>query len=215
MSEVIPTPPAPTPGSDPGAGSAGEVTVPEGYVPAAAVEEAREEARRRYQSEKDRLEAEVTRLKAAPAPAAPAGQPKDDSGFDLDAIRRQAFETTLGAVSLATSLPTIRAEFPHADEAIFTPERLSQFASADALRIAAEDSHKRVTAILDREREAMEARLREELAAGSAGGQGPVGGTPPASGGDPTPEQLASMPFAEYAKLSDEVIDRVMAKAQA
>lgn len=202
--------PAPS-GSDPTPAPAAPV-VPEGYVPAAEVEKAREEARRRYQSELDRAKAEAERLKAAQS-AASGEKDGGASGFDPDAFRQSLLRDVSSVLTLNQTVAQVRAEFPHADPALFSPDRLSQFGSSDALRLAAEDSHRRVTAILDAERAAMEAKLREELAAASGGSSGPSGGSSPPVTGDPTPEQLAAMPFSEYVKLPEEVIDRVMAKA--
>lgn len=196
--------PTPTPGSDPTPTPPAPV-VPEGYVPAAEVETAREEARRRYQSELDKARAENERLKAA-QPAAP--KDGNSGGFDPDSFRQSLLRDVSSVLTLNQTVDQVKAEFPHADPALFSPEKLSQFGSPESLRLAAEDSHRRVTEILAREREAIEARLREELAAASAGGQTPVGGPAPAPG-DPTPEQLANMSFAEFAALPDEVLERV------
>jgi len=198
-------------GSDPVAGA-----VPEGFVPLAEVEQAREEARRRYQGEKDRLEAELARLKSAPAPK-PVASDKETEGFDPAAFRQSLLRDVFGATALSQAASQLKAEFPHADPALFTAERLSTFGNADALRFAAEDSHRRVAAILDTERSAIEAKLREEMAAGSSGSQGPTGSTPPPSG-DPTLEQLSSMSLSEIDALeaaNPGVVDRVMKAARA
>ena len=208
-----PTPAAPAaPGSDPAATPAAPV-VPEGYVPVAEVETAREEARRRYQGEKDTLEAEVRRLKAAPAPAAPGtSEGGKDSGSDLEAFRLSLLRDVAGTLTLTQTASELKAQFPHADPAIFAPEKLSTFASTDALRFAAEDSHRRVAGILDAERAAMEAKLREELAAATSGASG-AGGTATPPPGDPSIEALRGMTIAEIDALeaaSPWVVDRVM-----
>ena len=211
-----PTPAAPAPtGSDQPTAPAAPV-VPEGYVPQAEVDQAREEARRRYQSEKDTLEAEVRRLKAAPAPAAGAIEDKD-KGFDPESFRLQMLRDVAGTLSLTTAASELKAQFPHADPSLFTPEKLSTFASTDALRFAAEDSHRRVAGILDAERAAMEAKLREELAAATSGASGASGtATPPP--GDPSLETLSGMTLAEIDALeaaNPGVVERVMRTAGA
>jgi hypothetical protein len=190
-------------------------TVPEGCVPAAQVEEAREEARRRYQSENDRLKVELARLQSGGA-GKPAGTPEGESkGFDPDAFRATLLRDVSGVLTLSQSAATLRAEFPHADPAIFTPDGLTQFSTPEALRFAVEDSHRRVAVILDAEK----AKLREELVAeiaqkypeaGAGAGAGGVSGQV----GDPTPQQLAEMPLDEFNKLEPAVIERVLAGAK-
>lgn len=189
------------------------VTVPEGFVPVAEVEAAREEARRRYQGEKDRLEAELARMKAESAtpaaPAASAGQPK---GFDPEAYRAALLRDVSATLSLTTAAQQLRAEFPHADPALFTPDGLTQFSTPDALRFAVQDSHARVAAILEAER----SKIREELVAevaqryGSGGGAAGATGGPAGIPGDPTPQQLAAMPLDEFNAVDPEVVARVL-----
>jgi hypothetical protein len=190
--------------------------VPEGYVPVGEVEKAREESRRRYQGETDTLKAELARLKVVPAPAASDGSATDEPGFDPVAFQRQLLAQVYGATALSTAAQEVRAAFPHADPGIFSPEQLSQFTTPDALRFAAEDSHNRVAAILQSERVALEAKIREEIAAAS-GGVTPVtpAGHIPVGGGDPTPSQLAEMSQAQLAALeaaNPGVTDRVLTK---
>jgi hypothetical protein len=190
--------------------------VPEGYVPLAEVEKAREESRRRYQGEFDRVKAELDRWKSTqstPAPSTDAGQ----EGFDPAEFRRQLLSDVFGASQLSQVSEQLKAQFPHANPSLFTAERLATFGNAEALRLAAEDSHNRVAAILAADREAREAELREQLASGTAGSHGPAGNTPPPSG-DPTLEQLSSMTLSEIDALeaaNPGVVDRVMAQARA
>lgn len=211
------TPAAPAPGSDQGTPAAAEPVVPEGYVPAAEVEKAREESRRRYQGELDQTKAELTRLQAAPVAPAGGAAAENGGGFDPDAFKASLLRDVYGASQMSQASQAVRAEFPHADPTLFTPEKLSTFASPDALRFAAEDSHKRVAGILDAEKAAIEAKVREEFAAkyGQPGGSAV---TPAAPGGDPTPQQLAAMSIAELNALeaaNPGVTERVMRAATA
>lgn len=199
-------------GSDPSVGQ-----VPEGFVPAAEVENAREEARRRYQGENDKLKAELSRLQSSVKPAASDSSAAKDGGFDPDAFRRQLLSDVYGATSLSVASEKVRAEFPHADPALFTPDGLSQFTTPEALRFAAQDSHSRVAAILDAERATLESTIREEFAAKYGQAPGPAG-TPATPSGDPTPAQLAAMSVSELNALEASnpgVMERVLAKAQA
>lgn len=202
-----------TPTAPEGSVPAGVAQVPEGYVPVAEVEAAREESRRRYQSELDQVKAELSRLRTAP-PAASAGAATGESkGFDPESFRSELLRQVSGVMTLGQAASELRAEFPHADPALFTPDGMAKFSTPDALRFAAQDSHARVAAILDAER----AKIREELAAEVAGKYGTTGGAAGTSGvmglaGDPTPQQLAEMPLDEFNKLDPEVIERVMTR---
>lgn len=188
------------------------VTVPEGFVPAAQVEAAREEARRRYQGELDRVKAELAAAKST-SPAAPAASGSETKGFDPVAFRSELLRDVSGVVTMSQTASALRAEFPHADPSLFTAEKLATFTNPEALRLAVEDSHSRVAAILDAEKE----RIREELATEFAGrypdaSAAGVSGKPGVMGlaGDPTPAQLAAMSEAEFAAVPDEVVARVL-----
>lgn len=116
---------------------------------------------------------------------------------------------------MSQTAASLKAEFPNADPALFSPERLSQFGSPEALRYEVEDSHRRVAAILQAERAVIEAKVREEMAA-SVGNVAGAAGTPPVLGGDPTPAQVAAMSPAEMDALeaaNPGVIDRVLRAA--
>jgi len=215
---TAPAPAAPAPGSDQVTPAAPVAAAPEGYVLAAEVETAREEGRRLAQSDYDRrLHAETERIKAeAAAAAAPA--PKGDAtdpGQDQAAFRTSLLRDVSGVITMSQAATSLKTEYPHADPALFAPERLSQFSSAEALRFAAEDSHRRVAAILDTERTAIETALRAELAE-KFGDTGGAGGNPAPVAGDPTIQQLAAMTPAEMDALevrSPGVIDRVKRSA--
>lgn len=216
MSEVA-TQPGTTPSAEPGsvpaeAGVGAPATPPAGYVPIGEAEAAREEARRARQAAEDlRRELATAKAGTTPAPAA-----TEAPGSDLDSLRSMFLREAVGVVALATQVPTIRSEFPHADSALFEPERMAQFSSPEAYRQAVEDSHRRVAAILDAGWAEREQKLRDELAAkfGDTGAAG-VGGTVPA-GGDPTPTQLNAMTTAEIDALEAKnpgVVERVLRKA--
>lgn len=194
MSETASQPgttPSGEPGSDPAATGAGApAATPEGFVPLGEAEAAREEARRATQAASD-LRKELERLKATHTPAAPTPAP-GDSGFDPDGFKQALLRDVYGATQMSQTAATLKAEFPHADPSLFAPEKLSQFGSPEAFRFEVEDSHRRVAAILATERAAIEAKVREEVAA-AVGGTAGAAGTPPVPGGDPTPAQVAAM----------------------
>lgn len=186
--------------------------VPEGFVPVAELERERQRSRE-FQSRYDQLQAT-----ASTGGAQGAGAGASDSGaegsFDPDAFRQSLLRDVYGVNQMVQAVTSLKAEFPHADPALFSPDRVAQFQSPEALRFAAEDSHRRVAGILDAERAAIEAKLREELAASGTGaaGAGPAG-TPPIPGGDPTPEQLLAMDMDEWDRLeaaNPGVIERVL-----
>lgn len=188
--------------------------VPEGYVPQGEVEKAREEARRRYQGDLDKAKAELDRLKAASAPK-PTAKEETSMGFDPEAFRQQLISEVFGANMLQAAANELKAEYRYADPSFFTPERLSTFGNVDALRSAVEADHLRVAEVLARELEARSTEQREQLAAGAAGVPGPTGaGQSP--GGDPTPEQIATMTLTELDALEAQnpgVIERVLSRA--
>lgn len=193
--------------------------VPEGYVPAAEVETAREEARRQEQANRD-LRAENERLKATPPAPANTGDSSggEGSGSDLAAFRTSLLRDVSGVITMSQAASALKAEYPHADPGLFTPERLAEFASPDSLRFAAEDSHKRVAGILAGEKKGIEEKLRAEFEAkygGSAGGEGAAAAV--VAGGDPTPTQIAAMSIAElnaFEAAHPGVADRVLRNAE-
>lgn len=217
MSETA-TQPAPNasanPGSDPAAvGDGGPATPPAGFVPLSEAENLREEARRSRQAAED-LRQELARAKSTAATAKPG---TDDAilGFDPDAFRQNLLRDVSGVIGLTQAAASAKQEFPNADPALFEPERLAQFSSPEAYRLAVEDSHRRVAAILDAGWSEREAKLREELAGriGDAGANAGGTATPPA-GGDPTPQQLAGLSMKEIDALeasSPGVLQRVAA----
>lgn len=147
------------------------------------------------------------------------GQDESGSGstFDPDSFRQSVLTDVLRAQNIASGVERARADFPHADPTLFTPERVAQFGSVESFRFAAEESHRRVASILDSERAAIESQVREELGLQGGGAGGPQGDTA-AQGGDPTPEALAAMTMQEWDKLEEDspgLIARVLARAEA
>lgn len=191
---------SPNPGSDPAAGGdGGPATPPAGFVPLSEAENLREEARRARQAAED-LRQELARAKSAPTTK--PGTEDTTSGFDLDAFRQTLLRDVSGVISLTQTAASAKSEFPNADPALFEPERIAQFSSPEAYRLAVEDSHRRVAAILDAGWQEREAKLREELAGkiGDAGANAGGSASIPA-GGDPTPAQLAAMSMREIEAL--------------
>lgn len=207
-----------TPGSDQAAAGAGDAAgTPAGFVPLAEAEKAREDVRRAEQSARD-LRTELDRLTAASAAAPASTAAKDDSGSDLDAFKKSLLQEVYGANLMSLASVALKSEFPDADPTLFSSEKLSQFGSPESFRFAVEDSHKRVAAILAERTVAIEARVREEMAAKFGdGGAGPAGSTA-APGADPTPAQIAAMSVQEMNALeaaSPGVMDRVLRAASA
>jgi hypothetical protein len=147
-------------------GSARGTQAPEGFVPQAELS-AVEERRRALQSEKDRLQSELDAFRANAATASGEGDGGAGSAgeFDSEAFRRSLIADVHGATAIQTAAAALRTEFPHADPALFAPERLATFGSPDALRLAASDSHARVASALTVEKAAIEERLRAEFEA--------------------------------------------------
>jgi len=195
--QPAPTVPATTGSDQSAAGTPGPAITPEGFVPLSEVEQIREEARRSRQAAED-LRQELARSKAA------APKPADNDanqGFDPEEFRRGLLRDVSGVLSLTQASAAARTEFPNADPALFEPERISQFSSPEAYRLAVEDSHTRVAAILDAGWAAREEKLRAELATkfGDAGAS--AGGTAPLTSGDPTIAQVLAMSIDEMNEL--------------
>ena len=189
---------------------------PPGFVPVSELERERLRARE-FQSRYDQLVAE--RSQANGAGAANGGHDDGGSGstFDPDSFRQSVLSDVLRAQNLANGVTQARADFPHADPTLFTPERVAQFGSVESFRFAAQESHQRVASILDSERTAIETRVREELGLQGGGASGPQGDTPTV-GGDPTADALAAMTMEQWDELektSPGVIARVLARAEA
>ncbi len=210
MTETItPTPPAPDPAA---AGGTDAGLPPAGFVSQTELE--REQTRARtFQAELDRTKAELDRLRATPAPTPTPGD--EAKGFDPEAFSQQLLGQVYQANALANAAVSLRSEFPHADPSIFAPAKLSQYGSVDALRIAAEADHNRVTSVNAGVLEAERAKIRAEFVAayGQEPPTGPSGSGPTPLAGDPTAEQLAGMDFDEFARFDAEnpgVADRVL-----
>jgi hypothetical protein len=197
-----------------GAGSPGET--PPGFVPVSELERERQRARE-FQSRYDQLVAERQSMERSNGDRGTSGgQDEGDPGssFDPDSFRQSVLTDVLRAQNMASSVERARADFPHADPTLFTPERVAQFGSAESFRFAAEESHRRVASILDQERAAIEARVREEQGLQSGGAGGPQGDAPTPSG-DPTPEALAAMTMGQWDDLEREspgIIERVLTR---
>jgi hypothetical protein len=133
-------------------------------------------------------------------------------------LRSSLLRDVFGANLLVQKAVELRAAYPHADPALFSPERLSSYRSPDSFEFEVAESHRRVDSILVTQTKAIEERIREELAKqfpGAAGGLGPAGATPP-PGGDPTVEQLQAMSMEEWDDLEARnpgVIERVLSAA--
>ncbi len=184
---------------------------PEGFVPVADLE--REKTRSRtFQSEADRLRGELSAKNDPPAGGAGGANPDDALlGFDPAEFRRSLLSDVSQATRLTLAVPSLQAEFPEADQSIYL--RLHEFGSADALRLAVEDSHNRVASIVDARVAAREQALRAEFEAAHGGGSnGPPAG-PAEPGADPTRDQIASMSLAELSAFEAErpgVVERVL-----
>jgi hypothetical protein len=198
-----------------GAGTSGQP--PPGFVPVSELERERQRARE-FQSRYDQLVAERQMMDRSNGDGASRGGQDEGAsglGFDPDSFRQSVLTDVLRAQNMVSGVERARADFPHADPTLFTPERIAQFGSVESFRFAAEESHRRVASILESERAAIEAQVREELGLQGGGAGGPQGDTP-AQGGDPTPEQLAAMTMGEWDDLerdSPGIIERVLTRA--
>jgi hypothetical protein len=199
-----------------GDGSARGTQAPEGFVPQSELS-AVEERRRAFQAENDRLKSELAAARAASSSDGQGDGAGSSGEFDPEAFRRSLLTDVMGATAIQTAAAQLRTEFPEADPALFTPERLASFGSPDALRLAASDSHSRVASAVERAVAAKQEEWRAEAeakygsGAGSQNGGGTEGGT-----GDPTPAQLAEMSMDEMdalEKANPGVLDRVLRSA--
>lgn len=209
--EVSETPSVETTGAPTGTPS---TETPPGFVPVSELERERQRARE-FQSRYDQLVAE--RSNGAGATNGGTDDGESGSTFDPDSFRQSVLSDVLRAQNLASGVERARADFPHADPTLFTPERVAQFGSVESFRFAAQESHSRVASILDSERAAIETKVREELGLQGGGAGGPQGDAPTV-GGDPTADQLAAMTMEQWDELertSPGVIARVLARAEA
>lgn len=212
---------APTPTDDltPDGADSGGANEHEGFVPQDQLD--REVARTRsFQAERDKLQAELDRVKLANTP--PKADEKDDKptlGFDPDEFRRQVTRDAFHATSMARAAEALRADYPHADDDLFTAARITDFGSVEAFKFAVEDSHKRVDSKIKSERAKIEEDVRKEFAEKYGvsitpnASEGKGTGTP---AGDPTPEQLARMSASEWDTLEERspgAINRILAKS--
>ncbi len=207
MSEMIL--PAPTETPAPVPVPVAPVQVPAGYVPQSDLDR-KEEQRRGFQSENERLKAELTRLQVAP-PAAPVTDSTDISA-QLAAMRNEFLNTASSVLAIQASVPVLRTEFPYADPSLFSTERLKGFGSPEALRVAVEADHNRI----ETAREAVRQELQGPTPAPAPSPLGPA--ALPAAGVDPTIQQLAAMSptdLASFEAANPGVIGRVMGAAQA
>lgn len=195
----------------PGDGAAA-VQVPAGYVPQSELEKARQTAAG-LQSQKDRLQAELDKLRSAPAPAASEGS--GSASVDVHATIGEAVAAVYRAGEMRDAAASLKSEFKYADPTLFESEKLAGFDSPESLRLVVEASHKRVADILAAETAGQTEEQRQAAAAASAGASDPSGASTPAASGDPTIEQLAGMTPGEFAALPEGVVERVLAKAEA
>lgn len=184
--------------ADAGTGDGG--TQPQaGFVPQADLD--REAARARsFQAAADKANAELAALRASapkPADGTGGGTGAADGGLDLQSLRNSLLGDVMGATRIAQAVPTLQQQFPKADPAIY--DRLADFGSVDALRVAIEDSHRRVSDILASDLKAQEDKLRAEFASKIGAGGGAAGGVVP--DGEPTLEQLNAMSTSELHAL--------------
>jgi len=207
------TPPADAP--DPAAaGGTDAGNPPSGFVSEAELERERQRART-FQGELDRVKAELAKATATPAKP---DSGKDDPGFDPAKFSQDMLSNVYKAQMLVASSTTIQAEFPKADPSLFSPEKLAQYGSVDALRIAAEADHNRVVSTTASDVEEALKKQRAELVAaygaeppGGATGTGTTG-----AAGDPSVEQLAAMSMDELAvfeKAHPGAADRILLAA--
>lgn len=170
-----------------------------------------------FTSELRRVQGSVDKLAKPPANTGDKGD-GDGGAFDPAAFRQGLLSDVYGAAAINASATSLRTEFPHADPDLFSPARLAQFDSPEALRMAAETSHKRVADTLEAGFKDKEATLLADFAKkyGVDLGAGPQGGTEGGGGGDPTPAQLAQMSVAQLddlEKANPGVVKRVLAGA--
>lgn len=187
-------------GTEGGTLPSGATSVPAGYVPQAELDAA--EARRRdFQSQNDRLKAELAAAKNA-APAAPA--------FDADALAQQFEARMMRSLALREERAKLSQEFSLARPEVFE----QSFDSPEAMRAAAEASHRQEeqyrSKIRDEETTKIVASLKER------GFDVPAPQTPPAQGTDGakqlTAQEINALPFSEFAKLDPAVVDRVLSE---
>jgi hypothetical protein len=207
--------------SDAAAGAAGG-GAPEGFVPVAQLEAERAKARD-FQARYDKLQAAASAggssESASAGGSAGAGAGAGAKDFDLDAFRQSLVQevrsTVLSAGQERDLIASLKTEFPKADPSLFEPARVAQFANLDAFRFAVQDNHARVVAIVDEERAAMEAKLREELGLAAAGAAG-VGGTQTGAHGEPTIDQLLALSTEEFDALAEKnpgMVERILSGA--
>jgi hypothetical protein len=198
--------PEPTAPAVPAPAVAAPVAPPAGFVPQSALE-AEQTRARTFQAELDRTKAELAKVTAAPAPPAPVAG--TEPGFDPVAFKQELLGQVYGATAIASTSERLKVEFPHADPALFSPEKLAQFGSPEALRIAAEADHNRVAAIL---------AAHVPAAPAPAPAPSPLGPVAlPAPGVDPTVQQLAAMSpgqLAAFEATNPGVAERVLMQAQ-
>jgi hypothetical protein len=212
-----PDPNAQTPAATGDPATGGGTQTPEGFVPKADFEKT-EAQRREFQANLDKQTQENARLQRELAEARTGtpdpAQPPAPVGFDPQTFRQELMRDVLNANTLRSAADAAKIAFPHADPSIFT-DRLAEFGSPEALRLAAEVSHTRVQTVLDAQKAEVEKTVREEFAATHGGGTPP----PANSGaipGDPTAQELAKMTIAQLNELEDRtpgVINRVLRSA--
>jgi len=169
---------------------------------------------RHEQGRADRAEARIKELEAKMSEAQTPTPPAAEKPVDPEQIVAQALSRFRATEDLRSAAKDLRGEFEYADESLF--DKAEDFESPEALRAAAEASHGRVASLVTEAVEKATADLHAEMKTkygidlAPSTPQGEEGKTP---AGDPTIEQLQSMPFSEMAALDPEVVDRVLRSA--
>lgn len=212
MAEPTPTPTPSLEPAPPVEGTLGGTQAPEGFVPVADLE--REQARARsFQADADRAKAELAARGPVIVPGKPEGDGPAPLGFDPVEFRRSLLSDTANVLQMTSAISDLKVRFPNADPAIYS--RVDEYGNPDALRLAVEDSHLRVTAQITAAVEAREVALRKEYDE-KIGGGAPPGSAPGALVGDPTVESLRAMTGAElhaFDKANPGVVERVLSSA--
>lgn len=163
-------------------------------------------SRDRERAAREKLEAELTKLRGAASGEEAKPLTRDELFAALDERERKA------ALRQAASSLKGTDDFKHADKALF--DRADQFDSVEAFRAALEASHASTKGVIDA---AVEAGLQEKLeeAAKQYGFSVTPASKPPAANGDPSIEEINSTPLSEWDSKgwTDEVVDRVLRNA--
>lgn len=195
-------------GASGGGGESGSQPAADGASAFAAERERLEATARQLQSERDRANAELARLRNAGTETGGGTTPPGLTAEAVLALMRREREFTKAETDL-------RGELTYADPSIF--DRALDFDSVEALRKAATDSHNSIKAIAEKAVKDREAELLKPY----VDRYGQLEQTPPdtsgaAATGDPTWEQLRKLSAQELDALDKDkpgLIDRVRRSA--